>query len=79
MVTSVGTHYILSADKKYDISLDGVDMLSTKDVVVSGYVRKDTMSIKQVDDSALAYIILHLVVQANLKVCNLHEATLLHL
>ena len=57
VVTSVGTHYILSADKKYDISLDGVDMLSTKDVVVSGYVRKDTMSIKQVDDSALAYII----------------------
>lgn len=57
VVTSVGTHYILSADKKYDISLDGVIMLSTKDVVVSGYVRNDTMSIKQVDDSALAYII----------------------
>lgn len=57
VVTSVGTHYILSADNKYDISLDGVNMLSTKDVVVSGYVRKDTMSIKQVDDSALAYII----------------------
>lgn len=50
VVTSIGAHNILSADKKYDISLDGVNMLSTKDVVVSGYVRKDTMSIKEVDD-----------------------------
>lgn len=57
VVTSIGAHNILSADKKYDISLDGVNMLSTKDVVVSGYVRKDTMNIKEVDDSALAYII----------------------
>lgn len=57
VITSVKSHYILSADKKYDIELEGVNMLSTKDVVVADYERHGDIMITEVSDETLAYII----------------------
>lgn len=57
VIESVKSHHIISADKKYDICLEGVCMISTKDVAISEYQRKDTIKLKNVSDDALAYII----------------------
>lgn len=57
VVKSVCSHYVLSADRKYNIGLDGVSMLSTLEVVIDGYQRRGNMAIKEVDDATLAYII----------------------
>lgn len=57
VMTSVKSHYILSADKKYDIELEDVRMISTKDVVVNEYERQGNIQVKEVSDDTLAYII----------------------
>lgn len=57
VVESVGTHYILSSDSKYDIGMPDVMVLSTKDIVLDSYSRKSSMPVKNVSDSTLAYII----------------------
>lgn len=57
VISSLKSHYILSSDKKYDIGLEGVSMLSTKDVLLTDYERKVSINIKDVTDDALAYII----------------------
>ena len=57
VVTSIDSHYILSADKKYDILSEGINMISTRDILDIDYQRKDNMLIKEVEDSCLAYII----------------------
>lgn len=57
VVTSINSHYILSADKKYDILSEGINMISTRDILDIDYQRKDNMLIKEVEDSCLAYII----------------------
>lgn len=57
VVNSINSHYILSADKKYDILSEGINMISTRDILDIDYQRKDNMLIKEVEDSCLAYII----------------------
>lgn len=54
---SVGSHYVLSADKKYTLDMEGLNMLCTKDVLVDGYARKDDVVFEQVSEQTLAYII----------------------
>ncbi len=57
VMESVGSHYILSADKKYALDVEGLNMLRTKDVLVDGYVRKDDVAFENVSEQTLAYII----------------------
>lgn len=57
VMTSVESHYILSADKKYTLDLEGLSMLSTKDVLVDGYGRLEDITFENVADQTLAYII----------------------
>ena len=54
---SVNTHYVLSADKKYDIGLDNVTTISTGDTLTEEYKRNNNVCIDDIPDSALAYII----------------------
>lgn len=57
VMASVESHYILSADKKYTLDLEGLNMLSTKDVLVDGYGRQENITFENVADQTLAYII----------------------
>ena len=57
VMQSIHAHYILSTDRKYDIGLDGVEMLSTREVVLENYNRYHSISVADVSDSVLAYII----------------------
>ena len=57
VMKSIHAHYILSADRKNDIGLDDVELLSTREVVLEDYVRNHSMGVEDTSDSALAYII----------------------
>ena len=57
VIESVGADYILSADTKYDIDVEGANIVSTKDVLLDGYIRKGNIEIANVPESTLAYII----------------------
>lgn len=57
VMRSVASHYILSADKKYSLDMENLKMLSTKDMQVEGYTRKDDVAFENVSEQTLAYII----------------------
>lgn len=57
VMRSVDSHYILSADKKYALDMEGLNMLPTKDMLVEGYDRKGDVVFENVSEQTLAYVI----------------------
>lgn len=57
VIESVESHYILSADKKYNIDVECVNMVPTKKVLLDEYIRKENIEFFKVPESTLAYII----------------------
>lgn len=57
VMTSIGSHYILSADEKYNIGLEQINILSTKNTLTDSYKENGCLKIMDIEDTALAYII----------------------
>ena len=57
VINSIQAKYILSSDDEYDISLEGVQMISTSGIITDDYTRLGNVVITDTPDSALAYII----------------------
>lgn len=57
VMNSIGSHHVLSADKKYNIDVVDVKMLRTNDVIADGYNRKNDVIFAEVPAHTLAYII----------------------
>lgn len=57
VITSVGTHVILSSDSSYDISIPHIKVVSTKEIVSTDYQQKNTLNYDYIKDDSLAYVL----------------------
>lgn len=57
VIESVGTHYVLSSDNKYTVEIEGIHVLFTGELAATGYETKNLISITDIADSELAYIL----------------------
>lgn len=57
VIESVGTHYVLSSDKKYTEGIDGINVLYTWEISATGYTIKNIIPEHDISDNELAYII----------------------
>lgn len=57
VMSSVGTHIVLSPDEKYCPDIEGVSVLYTGDLTGKGYVVQNLISVTDIPDSELAYIL----------------------
>ena len=57
VMSSVGTHFILSSDGKYCPGIDEVKVLFTGDITEKGYAAQNLISVSEISNSELAYIL----------------------
>lgn len=57
VMASIDAHYILSADKRYCLEIEGMNMVPTKGIQTDGYERKEQVAFAKVPVDTLAYII----------------------
>ena len=57
VMESVGTHYVLSSDKKYNVEIESIKVLPTWDISAIDYNIKDIIPQLNISDNELAYIL----------------------
>lgn len=57
VMASVGAHFVLSSDDKYSPDIDGVNVLFTGGITEKGNAAQNLISVSDISDSELAYIL----------------------
>lgn len=57
VIESVGAHYVVSSDEKYDCGVEGMNYIRTNEIAADGYQSRNIIKIVDVPDSKLAYLL----------------------
>lgn len=57
VIESVGSHCILTSDNNYTVEIEGINVLFTGEFTSTGYETKNIISISDISESELAYIL----------------------
>lgn len=57
IIESVGAHYVLTADEKYNAGIEGIQYIQTSKISIKGYSKKHVINIQNYPSTNIVYII----------------------